>query len=317
MSEWKPFITMDCWKNNLKSYEIAIQNKRYKREKFQIWPYDHKGKTCHIVVYGKTFNTANFRPQGFLCLTDKGQNIKDNALCQKIAQDFIVWAHLYHHPPFKFVPKGYFELLKKTSKAILENCKRRQELNRYDESSPSKQAYTKILKKLDSDVIQNSRLLMINLTLSEKMISSEKSLWQRCSSEKMEKLRAFLPKYAEVSVKLGEHYKKRSDLFYEYEKAIKEAYKIDLQVTKTSLASRLGISFLLYLANSNLVILAIPYLPEALKLIYQEIAGHKSLLRNSKRFLKKGEKLAWLATVYSEPVDSSLIRNLLVFPKSL
>ena len=178
------------------------------------------------------------------------------------------------------------------------------------ETSPSKQAYTKILKKLDSNVIQNSRLLLINITLAENMISSEKRLWQRCSSEKMDRLRALLPKYAEISVKLGEHYKKRGDLFYEYEKAIKEAYKIDLQVTKTSLTSRLGMSFLLYLANSNLVVLAIPYLPEGLKLIYQEIAGHKSLLRNSKRAIKKGEKLAWLATVYSEPADSSLIRNL-------
>ena len=126
----------------------------------------------------------------------------------------------------------------------------------------------------------------------------------------MEKLRVFLPKFAETSVKLGEYYKKRADLFYDYEKAIKEAYKIDLQVTKSSIASKAGMSILLYLANSNLVILAIPYLPEGLKVIYQEIAGHKSLLRNSKKFLKKGEKLAWLATVYSEPVDSSLIRYL-------
>ena len=174
MSEWKPFITMECLKNNTKSCEIAIRNKRDGRENFQIWPYDHKSKTYHIVVYGKTFNTANFRPQGFLCLTDKGQNIKDKVLCQKIAQDFIVWEHLYHHPPFKFVPKGYFELLRKTSKAILENCKKRQELNRYDESSPSKQAYTKILKKLDSDVILNNKLLLTNITLSEQMILSEK-----------------------------------------------------------------------------------------------------------------------------------------------
>ena len=135
MSEWKPFITAECW-NKTKSYELAIQNKKYSGERFQIWPYDHKSKTYHIVVYGKTFNTANFRPQGFLCLTDKGQEIKDKALCGRIAQDFIVWAHLYHHPPFKFVPKGYFELLKKMTKTTFENCKRRQDLNRYDGNKP-------------------------------------------------------------------------------------------------------------------------------------------------------------------------------------
>jgi hypothetical protein len=309
LSEWKPFVTVDLMRNDEKPYRVAIE-KLKNGEKLQIWPYDYMGKTYYVAIYAKSFMPFRFHPEGFLSLTKNGTLIKDKELCQRIAKDFVVWQKLYHHPPFKYVPKKYFEMLREMSEFALENCKKRQEEDRYnDDQSPSKRVYNEVLKKLDLDVIRNTKLILTNLTLTEQIISMEKTIWQRCSFEKMDRIRALLPKYEQTCLKMAENTRKRGELFYEYEKAIKEAYKIDLQITKSSFLSKASMSFLLWLANAGLLALAIPFLPDILKLIYQELVGHKSLLKSSREFVKKAQRIASLAVIYNNPVDSVLIRN--------
>jgi hypothetical protein len=308
LSEWKPFVTAEMAKQNEKPYSVAIE-KNINNEKVHIWPYDHKNQNYYVAIYAKTLMPFNFKPTGFLCLTKSGAIVKDKAVCQRIAQDFTVWQKLYLHPPFKYVPKAYFELLRKLANLSLDNCKKRQEKQEYDLDNPSKKGYNEVLIKLDNDVIKNNKLILANIANTEQLILMEKTLWQRCSYEKMDKLRRILLNQKELYLKMSQYCKKRGNLFFEYEKAIKDAYKIDLQVTRYSIAEKAAISFFLWLANAGLIGLAIPYLPDALKLVYQELAGHKALLKKSKSYLRKAKKLAELAEIYSAPVDVKLVRN--------
>lgn len=308
LSEWKPFVTVDLIRRNEKHYDTAVQ-KQQNGEKIQIWPYERNGKTYYLVIYAKSFFPPRFHPEGFLILTKNGELVQEKELCQRTAQDFLVWQRLYHKPPFKYNPKQYFDLIRKNSNLALDICRRRYEKNLYDNANPAKRRYNEVLRKLDLDVIENNKLILMNLALTERIIQVEKTIWQRCSWEKTEKLRNILIEFEPTCLKMAEYWQKRGELFYEYEREIKEAYKIDLQVTSYSLISKASLSFLLWLANSNLAALAIPYLPEVLKVFYQELVGHKSLLRKSKKYVKKTQEIASLLNLYHSPLEDEKIRN--------
>lgn len=308
MSEWKPFVTVDMMRHNEKPYSIAVQKQKH-GEKIQIWPYDCSGKTYYLAIYAKSFFPPRFRPEGFLILTKSGELVQERELCQRTIHDFLVWQRLYHKPPLKYTPKEYFDIIRKMSNLALDNCRRRYEKNLYDNDNPSKRGYNEVLRKLDLDVIENNKLILINLALTERIIQVEKTIWQRCSWEKTEKLRGILLEFEPTCVKMADYSRKRGKMFYEYEQHIKEAYKIDLQVTSYSLFSKASLSFLLWLANSNLAALAIPYLPEVLKIFYQELVGHKSLLRKSKNYVKKAQEIASLLNLYYSPLEDTKIRN--------
>ena len=102
----------------------------------------------------------------------------------------------------------------------------------------------------------------------------------------------------------------RAESFFRYEKAIKDAYKIDLQVSRYSTLSTAVLSFLLSLANTNLYALAIPFLPELLKFCYQTLMGYKSLLKKSKQYLRKAENVVSTLDLYEKTIEDFEIRNI-------
>ena len=207
------------------------------------------------------------------------------------------------------MPKEYFEALRKSSLLALDNCKRRYDKNLHGNGNPSKRALVEAQKKLDLGIINNNKLLLKNLALAERIIQTEKALWKRCSWENTEKLRTILLEFEPTCANMAEYWLNRSKMFYDYEQGIKEAYKIDLQVTSQSILSKASLSFLLWVANSNIASLAIPYLPDVLKVFYQELVGHKSHLRKSRKYLKKSQKIASLLNIYYSSIDDSKIRN--------
>ncbi|PIU67700.1 MAG: hypothetical protein COS84_03980 [Armatimonadetes bacterium CG07_land_8_20_14_0_80_40_9] len=253
-----------------------------------------------------------FQADGFLVINENAEIVRDSDFCRKIVRDFYIWHQIYFRPVRKYIPlkKQYFSMLRQLNQSSLDNCKRRYENNLYKNGDPAKKAYSQVLKELDLDVIQNNSLLLKNLDAVEKIIDIEKSIWQRCSCEKSETLKRILIEYQHICIKMVDYTANRGKIFYQYEQAIKDAYKIDLQVSNYSILSKLALSFLLWLANTNMYALAVPFLPEVLKWFYQTLAGSKSLLKKSKHYLKKIKEIASLIQVLQTPVENSKIRNL-------
>lgn len=309
LSEWWPFATFSLRKQRV--WEVALENQN-PGEKTELWPYDCNETTLLVAIYAKSFfSPAQMQAEGFLMLHQDGKIIDDLDLCQQAVRDYHIWHRLYFSPVEKYViaRAKYFAQLRSMEKAILENCRKRYENNCYNEDDPAKKAYSEVLKKLDFDVIQNFPLMLRQLETREKIIDVEKSIWQRCSCEKTKALEALLKGYQLICLEMASYTKNRSLLFYDFEKAIKEAYKIDLQVSKHSFLSKLALSLLLWLANTNVYALAIPFLPEALKLIYQNLAGYKSLAKASKRYLNRSEQVTNILALYRQPVEIGKIRN--------
>lgn len=281
-------------------------------EQVQLWPYDCMGKTVFVAIYAKTFlSPLKFEADGFLILNGKGELVEDAKFCQNTIRDFHIWARLYFYPVVKHIVlrKQIFSKKKQMLQIALEDCQKRYERNEYETDDPAKKAYYQTLKELDFDVIENHVLLIRNLETLERIIGIQKSIWQRCSCEKIEKLRQALVKYQPLSVELANYTARRGEIFYRYERAIKEAYHIDLQISRYSILSKLSLSFLLWLANASLYSLAIPFLPEVLKLLYQRLAGYKSLMRASKSHLEEAKKIASFLELFDVSIDYSKIRN--------
>ena len=309
LSEWWPFVTLSLRKQRV--WEVALENQKL-GEKTELWPYGHNETTLLVAIYAKSFfPPPQMQVEGFLILRQNGEIIDDLNLCQQAVRDFHIWHRLYFSPVEKYViaKKKYFSKLRLMEKAILDNCRNRYQSNSYNEDDPAKKAYSSVLRKLDLDVIQNFPLELRLLETREKIIDVEKSIWQRCTHEKTKSLETLLKEYQSICLEMALYTKSRSLIFYDFEKAIKEAYKIDLQVSKHSFLSKLALSFLLWLASTNIYTLAIPLLPEALKLAYQNLAGYKSLAKASKRYLKKSEQVMNILTVYKQPLEIGKIRN--------
>jgi len=281
-------------------------------EQLQLWPYNCRGETFIVAIYAKSFfPPPRFEVEGFLILKEKVDIVEDRDFCKRVARDFFIWRHVHFVGPEKYVPfrKKFFSNLRKFLHLSLDNCRNRYENDQYEKDDPAKGAYVKVLKELDLDIIQNYPLLLRNLEIWEKMIDLEKSIWQRCSCEKIEAFERLLTEYHSVLSKMGDFAEKRAEMFYHFERAIKDAYKIDLQISRYSLLSKASLSFLLWLVSTNFYSLAIPFLPEVLKLFYQTLMGYKSLLRTSKRYLQKAKRTASLLDLFEMPIESSKIWN--------
>lgn len=309
MSEWKPFVTFEFKKH--KVWNVAVTKQKF-GESFELWPYNCGNKTFFIVIYAKSFFPPwNFKVEGFLIIDENAEVINDPKFCQRAVRDFFIWRHLYIRPLIKYIPfkKRFFLNLKRTLQLCLDSCKKRYENNLYKNDDPAKKVYNEILKKLDRDVIQNYSLILKNLEIMEKLMDVEKSIWQRCTCEKIEELNKILIEYKSICVDMANYTSKRSMIFYEYEQAIRNAYKIDLQVSNYSILSKLVLSFLLWLANTNFYAIAIPLLPEALKACYQTLAGYKALLKKSEYYLHKTEEVISLLNLFEIHVEIYKIRN--------
>ncbi|MEM3875400.1 MAG: hypothetical protein QXU45_09755 [Candidatus Bathyarchaeia archaeon] len=310
MSELKPFVTLELRKH--KVWNVAVSKQKY-GEKFELWPYNCGNKTFFIAIYAKSFfPPRNFKVEGFLIIDENAEVVKDQKFCQRAVRDFFVWRHLYLRPLIKYIPfkERFFMNLKKALQLCLDNCKKRYESNLYKNDDPAKKAYNEILKKLDSDVIQNCSLILKNLEIMAKLMDIEKAIWDRCTCEKIEELNKILIEYKSICIDMANYLAKRGMIFYEYEQAIRNAYKIDLQVSSYSILSKLALSFLLWLANTNFSAIAIPLLPEALKACYQTLAGYKALLKKSKHYLRKTEEVTFLLNLFKTNIEVYKIRNL-------
>ena len=309
LSEWWPFATFSLRKQRV--WEVALENQN-PGEKTELWPYDCNEMTLLVAIYAKSFfPPPQMQAEGFLVLRQNGEIIHDLDLCRQAVRDFYIWHRLYFSPVEKHViaKAKYFSQLRLIEKAFLDNCRKRYESNSYNEDDPAKKAYSDVLKKLDLDVIQNFPLVLRHLETHEKIIDVEKSIWQRCSHEKTKTLETLLKEYQSVCFEMASYTQNRSLLFYDFEKAIKEAYKVDLQVSKHSFLSKLALGLLMWLASTNIYTLAIPLLPETLKLIYQNLAGYRSLAKTSKRYLNKSEQVTDILTLYGQPAEIAKIRN--------
>lgn len=311
MSEWKPFITFDL--RGHKVYDIAV-SMRKEGEKFQLWSYNCEGKKYIVAIYAVSFlSPLKFKANGFLVTTKNAEIVQNLEFCKRVVRDFGIWYQIYFYPVAKYVffRKKYFSMLKRIALFSLEKCKERYEKNLYKNGDPAKASYNKILKELDLEVIQNSSLQLKNLVLAEKIIEVEKSIWQWCSCEKIEELRRLLVEYRSVCEQMAKYTSKRAETFYRYERAIRDAYKIDLQVSHYSMLSKAALSFLLWLANTNLYTLAVPFLPELLKVCYQTLVGYKALLKKNKQYLQKAEKIVAILDLFEKPIEDFEIRNLI------
>jgi hypothetical protein len=281
-------------------------------EQVQLWPYDCKEKTFIVGIYAKSFfPPPRFQADGFLILNETAEIIQDRNFCLRVVRDFFIWHKIYFSPPAKYVPfkKQFFAKLRQIVRLCLENCKNRYENNLYKNDDPAKKAYNTVLKELDLDVIRNSTLLLKNIEVTERILEVQKSIWQRCSCEKIEELRKNLIEYRDISTEMANYTAKRGEIFYRYERAIKDAYKIELQVSHHSILSKLALSLLLWLANTNLYAVAIPFLPDVLKIFYQTFAGYKSLIKKSKNYLYKAKEINSLLDMFEMPIQDSKIRN--------
>lgn len=149
------------------------------------------------------------------------------------------------------------------------------------------------------------------LTNKRYLVVSEVSWLKPDPPEEVKKLMNFVNLCSSInqSAELADYTAKRAEVFYKYESSIKEAYHIDLETSRYSILSKLGISCLLWIANTPLYSLAIPFLPEILKLLYQRLAGYKSLVKASKSYLEKGGKIASALKSFDIKVESWQIRN--------
>lgn len=310
MCEWKPFVTYDFRRHKI--WDVAIRKQKL-GEKFELWPYNCGNKTFFIAIYAKSFfPPANFKVEGFLILNKNAEVIRDQKFCQRAVRDFFIWRRLYISPIIKYIlfKKRFFLNLKKTLQLCLDNCKNRYEKGLYKNNDPAKKAYNEILKKLDFNVIQNYSLILKNFEIMDKLMDVEKSIWHRCTCEKIEELHKILIEYKSICVNMANYAFKRSMIFYEFEQAIRNAYKIDLQVSHYSILSKLVLSFLLWLVTMNFYAIAIPLLPETLKVFYQTLAGYKSLLKKSERYLLKTKEADSLLNLFEIPNEIYKIRNL-------
>ncbi len=309
MSEWKPFTTLRPQNGKLWS---VVRRAQKQGEQIQLWPYNCRGKTFTVAIYAKSFlSPLKFEANGFLILDENGEPVKEEKICQCAIRDFHIWHRLYFYPLVKYIPlkKKFFSKLRQIIKIALEDCQRRYESNAYKDDDPAKKAYYQTLRELDLDVIKNHTLLIRNLETLEKIIDIEKSIWQRCSCEKIQEFHKVVVQYQSISMEMATYSAERGEIFCRYERAIKDAYKIDLQISGYSVLSKLALSFLLWLANTNLYVLAIPFLPEALKLFYQTFAGYKALTKKSRSYIEKSKVAASLLRLFNMKIDYSKIRN--------
>jgi len=309
MSEWHPFVTLD--KRNDKERQVAATFQS-QGEQFNLWPYTCRGKKFIIAIYAKSFfRPMSFVPTGFLILDENAVPVEDVQACQNVVRDFNVWLRIYFHPIQRYVPfqSQYFAQLRKNLDSIVAICRQRLDNGAYKRDDPGKKAYYDVLKELDLDVVNTYSIVASNITFQEKIINSGRAVNRRCSCENVNELKAILTEYKLICSEVMGHLSNRAEIFYRYERAIKDAYHIDLQVSSYSVLSKGILSFLLWLAGTGPLTLFIPFLPEGLKLLYQETAGYKSLLKKSEKlFRKSGEVLAILG-VWSQSVDNSKIRN--------
>jgi len=281
-------------------------------EQVKFWPYDYQKKTFIVIVYAEPSRSPlNFKPTGFLVLDENEDPLNAKKLSLRIARDFHIWYTIYFHPVVKNVifAEKVFERLRKNLQIVFEDCSERYQNNQYKTNDPSKENYYRVLKKLDLDIINNKDLIIRHVDKLEDLVSLQNSICDRCSYEKINKFHQLLLEYKLICNELSEYLAQRGKTFYEFERSIKEAYRIDLQTSKYSFFTKLGWSIGLWLLNTPLPSLALPFLPELFKMVYQRIAGYKSLIKGSERYFKEAQKISLALNWFDIDVNGSHIRK--------
>ena len=305
-----PFVTLEV--KDPKIWDLARSFQR-PREQFAFWPYRCKRTTFIVAVYARSFLSPwKFQPDGLLITDHRANLITDRSKCERVLRDFSIWLRLYFHPVIKRIPmrQRYFSKLRDFLKSFAEDCRKRYDSDDYKTEDPAKRRYKEILRELDKDVVENHSLLIENLNMIDKIIQTQDDIFRECSCEGIDKLRGLLTRYKSICQQMANRMERRAEIFYDYERSIRDAYLIDLQISKYSLLSKGILSFLLWLMSVNPYALAVPFIPEALKIVYQALCGYRSLVGKSVSFLGRANEISSLLDLFTIDIEEARLRNI-------